>query len=69
VKLNGKSQHPLFAELTKTHDSSGKAGRVQWNFEKFLVSPRDEVLRFRPTTEPNSPEIISAIEAALPGTS
>src|SRR4051812_34058279 len=28
VKVNGKSQHPLYAELTKTPDAAGKAGKV-----------------------------------------
>lgn len=49
VKVNGRSQHPLYTELTKTPDSTGKAGRVIWNFEKFLVSPSDMVRRFRRT--------------------
>lgn len=66
VRVNGRSQHPLYAELTKTPDASGKAGRVTWNFEKFLVTPAGEVHRFRPTTEPDAPEIITLIEAALP---
>jgi len=52
--------------LTKTPDSAGKAGRIIWNSEKFLVSPSDEVLRFRPTTEPDAPEVITAIESVLP---
>ena len=65
VKVNGKSRHPLFAELTKTPDAAGNSGRIQWNFEKFLVLPSDEVRRFRPTTEPDSPEIVDAIESAL----
>ncbi|HEU5113847.1 MAG TPA: hypothetical protein VFU96_11065, partial [Acidimicrobiia bacterium] len=47
-------------------DDEGKAGRVIWNFEKFLLSPSDEVRRFRPTTEPDAPEVISAIESYLP---
>lgn len=66
VKLNGKSAHPLYAELKKTADDAGKAGRVAWNFEKFLVTPGDEVKRFRPTVVPDDPAIIGAIEAALP---
>lgn len=66
VKVNGKSAHPLYQELKKTPDASGKAGRVQWNFEKFLVSPDGAVQRFRPRTEPDAPEVISAIETALP---
>lgn len=66
VKLNGKSAHPLYAELKKTADGSGKAGRVAWNFEKFLVTPGDDVTRFRPTVVPDDPAIVGAIEAALP---
>ena len=66
VRLNGKSAHPLYQELKKAPDDSGKAGRVQWNFEKFLVSPDGEVRRFRPGTEPDAPEVIEAIEGALP---
>ena len=66
VKVNGRSRHPLYAELTKTPDAGGKAGRVQWNFEKFLVTPSGEVHRFRPRTAPDDPEIVRLIEAALP---
>jgi len=66
VKVNGRSEHPLYTELKQTADASGKAGRVVWNFEKFLVLPDGEVRRFRPTTEPDDPAIIAAIEEALP---
>jgi glutathione peroxidase len=67
TKVNGRSQHALYAELTKTPDASGKAGRVTWNFEKFLVTPSGEVHRFRPRTEPDAPEIVDLITASLPG--
>ncbi|WP_426520043.1 glutathione peroxidase [Diaminobutyricibacter sp. McL0618] len=66
VRVNGRSQHPLYAELTKTPDASGKAGKVKWNFEKFIVTPTGEVHRFRPQVEPDSPEILQLIEASLP---
>ncbi|KQO63589.1 glutathione peroxidase [Curtobacterium sp. Leaf261] len=66
VKVNGRGAHPLYQELKKTPDASGKAGRVAWNFEKFLVTPSGEVKRFRPQTKPDAPEIVEAIEAALP---
>ncbi|MFD3446433.1 glutathione peroxidase [Microbacteriaceae bacterium 4G12] len=66
VRVNGRSQHPLYTELTKTKDAAGKAGRVTWNFEKFLVTPSGEVHRFRPSVEPDAPELIAALEAALP---
>ena len=39
------------AELTKVEDGRGKAGKVQWNFEKFLVSPDDRITRFRPRNQ------------------
>jgi len=66
VKVNGKNAHPLYAELTKTPDAAGKAGKVKWNFEKFVITPDGSVHRFRPTTEPDSPEIVGLIESALP---
>lgn len=65
--VNGPDRHPLFAELTQTPDDSGEAGDVQWNFEKFLLAPGGHVVnRFRPRTEPDAPEVVSAIEAVLP---
>ncbi len=66
VKVNGKSAHPLYQELTKTKDASGKAGRVKWNFEKFLLLPNGQVHRFRPTVRPDDPAIVALIEANLP---
>jgi len=66
VKVNGGGAHPLYKELKQTPDAAGKAGRVIWNFEKFLVAPDGTVTRFRPTTKPDAPEVIAAIEAALP---
>jgi glutathione peroxidase len=65
VQVNGRHAHPLFKELTKAPDASGKAGRVRWNFEKFLVTSDGVVHRFRTKVEPDAPEIIALIEAAL----
>lgn len=66
--VNGAERHPLYAELTQTADAEGAAGDVQWNFEKFLLAPGASVVnRFRPTTVPDAPEVIAAIEAVLPG--
>lgn len=66
VRVNGRSRHPLYKELVKHPDASGKAGRVKWNFEKFLVAPDGTVHRFRPTVKPDDPEIIARIEESLP---
>jgi glutathione peroxidase len=38
---------------------------VQWNFEKWLLSPDGEpVARFRPRTEPDDPAVLAAVDAA-----
>jgi glutathione peroxidase len=66
IDVNGPDRHPLYAELTDVADAEGKAGDIQWNFEKFLVGPDGKVLaRFRPLTEPEAPEVVSAVEASL----
>src|SRR4051812_37445032 len=35
--VNGRRRHPLYGELTRQPDPGGRAGDVDWNFEKFLV--------------------------------
>jgi glutathione peroxidase len=67
IDVNGDDRHPLYEDLTATPDAEGAAGDIQWNFEKFLVSPDGEVIqRFRPMTAPDDPAVIAAIEANLP---
>ena len=67
LEVNGRRRHPLYRELAATPDGDGEAGDVRWNFEKFLISPAGEVLaRFRPQTEPESDELMGAIERVLP---
>jgi glutathione peroxidase len=68
VDVNGDDRHPVYEELTAFPDADGEAGDVQWNFEKFLVSPDGTILhRFRPMVDPEAPEVVDAIEASLPG--
>jgi glutathione peroxidase len=67
IEVNGEGRHPLYAELTAVTDAEGKAGDIQWNFEKFLVSADGKIVgRFRPLIEPESSELVGAIEAVLP---
>ncbi len=66
VKVNGRNQHPMYGELTKSKDANGKACRVLWKCEKFLILPNGQVHRFRPTTKPDDPAIIELIEKNLP---
>jgi glutathione peroxidase len=66
TRVNGWHKHPLYAQLTQVPDADGHAGRVKWNFEKFLIAPDGTVSRFRPSTQPDDPAVIEALEKALP---
>jgi glutathione peroxidase len=67
VDVNGPERHELFERLAETADPDGTAGDIRWNFEKFLVAPEgDVVARFRPLTDPLSPELVAAVEENLP---
>jgi glutathione peroxidase len=67
VDVNGDDRHPLYQVLTAEPDAEGYAGDIRWNFEKFLVGPDGTIrARFGPRTTPDSPEVLAAIESALP---
>jgi glutathione peroxidase len=66
LEVNGRRRHPLFERLAETPDEDGAAGEIEWNFEKFLVSPSGEVLaRFRPAVAPEDELLVQMIEQAL----
>jgi glutathione peroxidase len=70
IDVNGAARHPIYAELTKVPVAGGgSAGDISWNFEKFVISADgSKVTRFAPKTKPDAPEVIAALEAALPPT-
>ena len=66
IVVKGSGQAPLYKYLT-THPKY--RGDIAWNFEKFLVARNGEVIaRFKSDVEPNSREMVSAIEGALAST-
>jgi glutathione peroxidase len=66
IDVNGEDRHPIYSELTEKEDAEGAAGDITWNFEKFLVSPKgDIVARYRPQVEPEDATIVGDIEAQL----
>jgi glutathione peroxidase len=68
VEVNGDGRHPLYDELTAVADGEGHTGDIRWNFEKFVVAPGGKIVaRFNPTTDPEAPEVVAAIEGVLPG--
>jgi glutathione peroxidase len=65
IVVKGPGQAPLYRYLT-SHPKF--RGDVAWNFEKFLIGRNGEVIgRFRSEVEPQSREMVSAIETALGG--
>ena len=60
VSVKGEDKTPLYDYLTQT------GGEVKWNFTKFLVGKDGKVIsRFESKVTPESPELTTAIEAAL----
>ncbi|PNG18202.1 glutathione peroxidase [Streptomyces cahuitamycinicus] len=66
IEVNGEGRHPLYDRLTGFADAEGHSGDIRWNFEKFLIGRDGRVVaRFSPQTEPDSAEVVAAIEAQL----
>lgn len=60
ISVTGADKAPLYKFLT------GTGSEIQWNFTKFLVDRNGKVIRrFEPDVEPESAEVISAVETAL----
>jgi glutathione peroxidase len=64
IDVNGPKAHPLYAWLKREKKGLLGSEGVKWNFTKFLIDRRGEVVaRFGPTATPQSLE--GAIEALL----
>ncbi len=65
VSVRGDDIDPLFDFLTKQKNQSF-TGDIKWNFEKFLIDKDGHLVeRFRSNAEPESEQIVSAIEVLL----
>jgi glutathione peroxidase len=63
VHAKGSQQHPLYAQLTQAVEPKGE---VSWNFEKFLVNKKGEVVaRYKSAIAPNDNALTMAIEKEL----
>jgi len=64
TEVNGKNRSLLYARLTE--NTNTEQGDIKWNFEKFLISRKGEIVaRFRSAVTPESNEITSSIESEL----
>lgn len=66
IEVNGEDRHQIYERLVETPNEKGRAGDVTWNFEKFLVDGRGQVVaRFSPKVEPDDPQLVAALQALV----
>ncbi len=66
IEVNGSGACDLYKHLTVLETKPKGAGKVSWNFEKFVVGRSGKVVaRYTPRTKPNDPKLIKTIEAEL----
>jgi len=66
IVVKGKGIHPLYEFLTSESTNPKYAGEIPWNFTKFLVNRKGEVVaRFQPREKPSAASVTGAIEKAL----
>lgn len=66
IVVKGEGIHPLYQYLTSPETDPKFAGPIGWNFAKFLVNRKGEVVaRFAPGENPESEKVVKAIEDAL----
>jgi glutathione peroxidase len=66
IVVKGPDQAPLYQFLTDKKTDPHFGGDIEWNFAKFLVNRKGEVVgRIKAFTDPSKPEVVAAIEKAL----
>ena len=66
ISVKGSDQAPLYQFLTDKKANPTTGGDIGWNFTKFVVGRDGKILaRFDSAVDPESPEVIKAVEAAL----
>jgi glutathione peroxidase len=66
IEVNGAKTHPLYRQLKRGAKGVLGSQSIKWNFTKFLVNRRGEVIaRFAPNDTPESlrPQIEAALRA------
>jgi glutathione peroxidase len=66
IVVKGEGQAPLYKFLTSKETDEKFAGDIDWNFAKFLINRKGEVVgRFKAGVKPESDAVVSAIEKEL----
>lgn len=66
IVVKGEGQHALYKHLTSKESNGKFGGDIEWNFVKFLVNRKGEVVARIPfRTDPGTPEVVVQIEKLL----
>ena len=66
VNVNGNQACDLYKHLTQVKTKPKGPGKIGWNFEKFVLDRKGQVIgRFDPQTRPDDRSITKVIQAAL----
>jgi glutathione peroxidase len=66
ISVRGKDIHPIYKFLIEKETNPEFAGKIAWNFTKFLIDRQGKVIaRFEPKQAPDDPAVIAAIEKAF----
>jgi glutathione peroxidase len=66
VSVKGDDECPLYRHLTSAQTDPKFAGPIKWNFTKFLINSKGEIVhRFESKVKPDSREMTTAIEQEL----
>ncbi|MEP6705058.1 MAG: glutathione peroxidase [Acidobacteriota bacterium] len=66
ISVKGEDQDPLYAFLTSKETNTAFAGDITWNFNKFLIDRKGNVVaRFSSKDKPDSEAVTQAIEKYL----
>jgi glutathione peroxidase len=66
IVVKGDGQDPLYKFLTDKETDEKFAGDIDWNFAKFIINRKGEVIaRFPAGTKPFTPEVVAVVEKEL----
>ena len=63
ISVKGKDMHEVYQFLTQKDRNGYKDSKVKWNFQKYLINEKGEVINvIKPKTMPDDKAIVSWIE-------
>lgn len=63
ISVKGDNMAPIYQWLTQKNLNGYQNSSIEWNFQKYLINETGELIGvYESKTEPNSQEIIAAIE-------